>query len=147
VTAWRKLRCLSEQEGELENLRQADWAVFTEAMGGPATSRNEQLIRPVYGASEKLDRDTGELNKQPLTKYGDSASERVIGILIGGMTVISRIHYWEIKDTSPLKSAQQKIMTGIVEVLDEIRFQNSIHINSAAISEPRRLGFISTTLR
>ena len=142
VTVWRELRRLSEQEGELEKLRQAaqdnDWAAFTEAMGGPAVSRNEQLIRPVYGASEKLDRDTGELTKQLLTKYGDSASERVIGILIGGMTVISRIHYWEIKDTPTLKSAQQKIMAGIVEVLDEIKFQNSIHINPTAISDPRQ---------
>ncbi|WP_370981010.1 replication endonuclease [Agaribacterium sp. ZY112] len=142
VTVWRELRRLSEQEGELEKLRIAarsnDWAAFTEAMGGPIVSRTDQSIRPAYGASENLDKETGELKKKLFTKYGDTASERVIGLLVGGMTVISRIHYWEVKDTPNLKSAQQKIMSGIVEVIDEIKFQNSPFINSIDQSDPRK---------
>lgn len=128
VTAWRQLRRMPEQEGKLEEIRSAahngDWAGFVNALGGPTISRKEQLVRPAYAKPEKLDRQTGEVSTVVHTVYGDEASDRVVGVLIAGMTVLSRSHFWEIKDNENVQSAQQKIMDGIVDMMTEIRDQN-----------------------
>ncbi len=128
VTVWRELRRLSEQDGFLEQLKEAadsgDWAAFVRAMGGPNLPRNSQVVRPAYALSEKLDRQTGEITMITHTEYGDEARERVIGVLVAGITVLSRTHFWEIRDNERLRSARQKIMNGIVDLLKEIHHQN-----------------------
>lgn len=128
VTVWRELRRLSEQEGVLEQIRQAadagDWAAFVQAMGGASVGRKDQTLRPAYAVAERLEKTTGELIPVLQTQYGDEAKERVIGVLIAGVVVMSRTHYWEIKETTSLRAARQKIMEGIAEVLEEIHSQN-----------------------
>lgn len=131
VTVWRELRRLKEQEHFLEDIRSAahdsDWAKFIDLMGGPDKKRKDYqgIAKPLYALSEKLDRDSGEIKKVTHTVYGDEAKERVVGLLITGITVLSRTHIWEIKDNPRLQSARQKIMDGIVDVLDEIHLQNT----------------------
>lgn len=136
VTVWREMRRLSEQDGLLEQVREAadsgDWAAFVKAMGGPNIPRNNQLVRPAYALSEKLDRTSGEITKVTHTEYGDEARERVIGVLIAGITVLSRTHFWEIKENEKVRLARQKIMNGIVDLLEEIHEQN--HLIPASMS-------------
>lgn len=128
VTVWRELRRLSEQEGVVEQVRQAadagDWAAFVKAMGGPNIPRNEYLARPTYALSEKLDFATGEITEVTHTRYGDEAKERVVGILIHGITVLSRTHFWQIRENEKVIKARQKIMDGIADILEEIQEQN-----------------------
>ncbi len=142
VTVWRELRRLSEQEGVVEQIRQAadagDWAAFVQAMGGAAVSRKDQTLRPAYAIAEHLDRNTGEIKPVLQTQYGDDARERVIGILVAGVVVLSRTHYWEIKETASLRAARQKIMDGIAEVLGEIHAQNPLVHPSVIHREPRQ---------
>lgn len=132
VTVWRELRRLSEQEGVVEEIRQAadsgDWAAFVKAMGGPNIPRNEYLARPTYALSEKLDFATGEITEVTHTRYGDEAKERVVGILIHGITVLSRTHFWQIRENEKVIKARQKIMDGIADILEEIRNQNTAHL-------------------
>ena len=128
VTVWRELRRLSEQEGLLEQIREAadagDWATFVKIMGGPNTSRKDQKIRPAYALPENINRSTGEITPVTHTAYGDVARERVIGVLIAGITVLSRTHLWQIKENDKVRSARHKIMNGIVDLLEEINDQN-----------------------
>lgn len=129
VTVWRELRRLSEQDSELEELRRAaadgNWEEFVLLMGGPTVRRDEQTVRPSYGASQQVDKTSGEIVAVTHTRYGDAARDRVVGVLYAGLTVLSRIHIWEVRDNERLRAARQKIMDGIVEIVAEIREQNS----------------------
>ncbi|MEQ3693607.1 MAG: replication endonuclease [Thalassolituus sp.] len=128
VTVWRELRRLSEQEGVVEDIRQAadsgDWAAFVKAMGGPNIPRDQYIARPTYALSEKLDFNSGEISQVTHTRYGDEARERVVGILIHGITVLSRTHFWQIRENEKVINARQKIMDGIADILEEVRDQN-----------------------
>ena len=128
VTVWRELRRLSEQEGVVEDIRQAadsgDWAAFVKAMGGPNIPRDQYIARPTYALSEKLDFNSGEISQVTHTRYGDEARERVVGILIHGITVLSRTHFWQIRENEKIINARQKIMDGIADILEEVRDQN-----------------------
>jgi hypothetical protein len=128
VTVWRELRRLSEQNGCLEQLRVAadsgDWAAFVKLMGGPNIPRNSQPVRPAYAFSEKLNRPTGEITKVTHTEYGDDARERVIGVMMAGIAVLSRTHFWEIRENEKVHTARQNIMNGIIDLLEEVRDQN-----------------------
>ena len=128
VTVYRELRRLNTQKGFLEKIREAadagDWATFVKIMGGPNVSRDRQLLKPAYAAPETLDKTTGEVTKVLRTQYGDDAKERVIGIILSGITILSRSHFWELKDTAKARSARQKIMHGIVDLCQEIQDQN-----------------------
>lgn len=129
VTVWRELRRLSEQDGQLEALRKVaadgDWDKFVLLMGGPTVKRDEQTVRPLYGASQQVDKTSGAIVPVSHTRYGDAATDRVVGVLHLGLTVLSRIHIWEIRDNEALRSARQKIMDGIVETISEIHQQNA----------------------
>lgn len=142
VTVWRELRRLSEQDGVVEQVRQAadagDWAAFVQAMGGATVARKDQTLRPAYAVAEHLNKDTGELKPVLHTQYGDEARERVIGVLIAGVVVLSRTHYWEIKETANLRAARQKIMDGIAQVLEEIQAQSVVNHSAVIHCEPRQ---------
>lgn len=142
VTVWRELRRMSEQEGLLEQIRQAadtgDWAAFVQAMGGATVKRKEQEIQPAYALADTLDKTTGELTTISHTQYGDEAKARVVGVLVAGVVVLSRTHYWEIKETATLRAARQKIMDGIAEVLEEIQAQNPVIHPAVIQSVPRQ---------
>lgn len=142
VTVWRELRRLSEQEGAIEKIRQAadsgDWALFVQLMGGAAVARDEQTIRPAYAVSERLDRKSGEVTQALYTQYGDEARERIVGVLIAGVVVLSRTHFWEVQETASLRAARQKIMDGIAEVLKEIQAQNVVVHPAVIHCEPRQ---------
>lgn len=131
VTVWREMRRLSEQKGLIEEVRKAandgDWAEFIRLMGGPSVARDSQLARPTYALSESLDKATGEVQKVTHTCYGDEAKDRVVGVLIAGITVLSRVHFWEIKDNEKVLSARQKIMDGIADIFEEIRNQSHLY--------------------
>lgn len=142
VTVWRELRRMSEQEGLLEQIRQAadagDWAAFVQAMGGAMVKRKDQRLQPAYSLADTLDKTTGELAAITHTQYGDEAKARVVGVLVEGIVVLSRIHYWEIKETATLRAARQKIMDGIAEVLEEISAQNPVIHPAIIQSAPRQ---------
>ncbi|WP_062064540.1 replication endonuclease [Cellvibrio sp. OA-2007] len=148
VTVWRELRRLSEQDGELEALRQAaadgNWDQFVLLMGGPTVRRDEQTVRPSYAASQQIDKTSGVIVPATKTRYGDEAKERVVGVLYAGLTVLSRIHTWDVRDNEKLRLARQKIMDGIVEIVTEISEQNShlypAHIMSSFKSNSIPLG-------
>lgn len=129
VTTWRELRRLEVQEGTLERLRYAadngDWASFVLEMGGPNVKRKDQTLRPAYAASQNLNTQTGEITTVTHTRYGDEAKDRVVGVLITGITVLSRTHIWSIQENETITNARQKIMDGIVDILAEIKTQNS----------------------
>jgi len=137
VTTWRELRRLEEQEGSLERIRKAanegDWETFVSEMGGPTVKRNEQTIRPVYAAAQQLDRKSGEISTITHTRYGDEAKDRVVGILITGITILSRTRIWSIKENENIINARQKIMDGMVDILQEIKIQNTS--NKLAVNE------------
>jgi hypothetical protein len=139
VQLYREFRRLGEQDGHLETIRQAaadgDWAAFVMAMGGPFVPRKEQMVSIAYGKGNKLNKDTGEIIPVLKTRYGDDAKDRVIGVLYAGMTVLSRINFWEIKDTEEIKLARQKIMTGVVDLISEICKQNTYDISHTQISK------------
>jgi hypothetical protein len=128
VTVWRELRRLSEQDGIIESIREAadagDWSAFIKAMGGPNTPRKLQLAKPAYAPSESFNHETGEITEVVQTQYGDEAKARVVGILITGITVLSRTHIWSITESDKLRSAKQKVMSGIADILEEIQEQN-----------------------
>jgi len=141
VTVWREVRRLPEQKGLLEEIRQAaqanDWCSFVQLMGGPMCKREQQTVRPLYANSEKLDRVTGEIIPHLYTEYGDLASERILGVITAGLTVLSRIHFWEIKQTESVLQAQKKIMLGISELLDAAYEQKYSHLYSPGFLQPK----------
>ena len=129
VQAYREFRRLDEQQDpQLEAIRQAarsgDWAEFGNLMGGPFISRKDMETKLAYGARQRLNRDTGEIETVSTSKYGDAAKDTVIGVIHAGITILSRIHFWDVKVTPRLTKASQKIMDGVVDLLDEIHFQN-----------------------
>ncbi|RYY01596.1 MAG: replication endonuclease [Gammaproteobacteria bacterium] len=136
VTVWREVRRLSEQKGLLEEIRQAaqanDWSAFVQLMGGPMCKREQQRVRPLYANSEKLDRVTGEIIPHLYTEYGDLASERILGVISAGLTVLSRVHFWEIRESETVLKAQQKIMIGISELLDAAYEQKYSHLYASS---------------
>lgn len=142
VTVWRELRRLSEQEGVVEKVRQAahsgKWDEFVIAMGGATVKRDKQTLQPAYALADTLDKATGELTTITHTKYGDEAKARVVGVLMAGVIVLSRTHYWEIKETATLRAARQKIMDGIADVLEEIQSQNPVIHPAVIQSVPRQ---------
>ena len=130
VQAYREFRRLDKQQDpQLEAIRQAardgDWAEFVNLMGGPFISRKNMETKLAYGARQRLNRDTGEIETVSTSKYGDEAKDTVIGVIHAGITILSRIHFWDIKVTPRLTEASQKIMDGVVDLLDEIHFQNT----------------------
>lgn len=135
VTVWRELRRVNEQTGFIEEVRSAsdagDWAAFVKAMGGPNLRRKDQPIKPAYSLSENIDKKTGEILKVTHTEYGDEAKERIIGVLAAGVLILSRIHIWEVKENEKVRTAQTKIMTGVVDLLEEINIQNGGLLNKA----------------
>lgn len=130
VQVYREFRRLDEQEDpHLEAIREAakggDWAQFVNLMGGPFISRKDMETRLAYGARQRLNRETGEIETVSTSKYGDEAKDTVIGVIHAGITILSRIHFWDVKVTPRLTEASQKIMDGVVDLLDEIHFQNT----------------------
>jgi len=140
VQAYREFRRLDEQKGKLELIRQAatngDWASFVNLMGGPFITRKELEVRLAYGARQKLDRETGEITEQTTSKYGDDAKDSVIGLIHAGVTILSRVHFWEVKPTPQVVEACQKIMHGVVDLIEEINYQNTPVITHHSNSKP-----------
>ena len=127
VQAYREFRRLEEQKGHLENIRQAaqngDWASFVNLMGGPFATRKDIKVKLAYGARQKLDKETGEVSEHTTSKYGDDAKDSVIGLIHAGVTILSRIHFWEVKPTPQVVEACQKIMHGVVDLIEEVNGQ------------------------
>lgn len=99
VTIWRQLRKLDKtNDPELEAIRQSatasDWAAFMLAMGDPETSRRSHCIRPFYDESKQLNPLTGEVYSPATSRYGDTASLRVAGIVWKGTSYSTRKHVW-----------------------------------------------------
>jgi hypothetical protein len=140
VQAYREFRRLEEQTGHLESIRQAaqdgDWASFVNLMGGPFATLKDIEIRLAYGARQKLDKETGEVIEQTTSKYGDDAKDTVIGLIHAGVTILTRIHFWEVKSTSEVVQACQKIMDGVVDLIEEVNFQNARIIPHHRSSKP-----------
>lgn len=140
VQAYREFRRLDQQTGHLENIRQAardgDWASFVNLMGGPFITRKELEVRLAYGARQKLNKETGEITEHTTSKYGDEAKDSVVGLIHAGVTIISRIHFWEVNPTPQVVEACQKIMHGVVDLIEEINYQNTSIIPQSKNSKP-----------
>jgi hypothetical protein len=112
----------------LEKVRLAadasDWAAFCLAMGGVQIKRKDQAVRIHYQIPDLVDTITGEISRtegaSPLfaTKYGDTPSNRVLGIAWDQITVITRRGNTEVLSEKELK-ARQKMMTGAREFFEE----------------------------
>ncbi|WP_052380153.1 MULTISPECIES: replication endonuclease [unclassified Pseudoalteromonas] len=112
----------------LEKVRLAadasDWAAFCLAMGGVQIKRKDQAVRIHYQIPDLVDTITGEISRtegaSPLfaTKYGDTPSNRVLGIAWDQITVITRRGNTEVLSQKELK-ARQKMMTGAREFFEE----------------------------
>jgi hypothetical protein len=99
VTVWRQLRKLAVvDDDELENVRQSatasDWAAFMLALGGPEVPRRAHPIQPFYALAKHLDMNTGEIHLVIQGRYGDSAPQRVAGLVWRGTAYDTRKHFW-----------------------------------------------------
>ena len=89
VSIWRELRRLPPQSNEvLEKIRQAadaaDWAAYTELMGGPTVERKNLPIKLAHVFNEKPGR------------YGEPLGDQVFGLDIDGATVMRHGYTWDI---------------------------------------------------
>jgi hypothetical protein len=105
VTVWRQLRRLAPMDDDdLETIRDAatasDWAAFMMAVGAPGIPRRDHAIRPHYAPTRHLDTDTGEITQTLQTRYGDSAPQRVAGIIWQGKAHDTRRHFWTVTPAS-----------------------------------------------
>ncbi|SFB90366.1 replication endonuclease [Pseudoalteromonas denitrificans] len=106
----------------LEKVRQAadssDWAAFVIAMGGVQVKRKDQAVRIHYQIPDLVDTITGEVSRAEgmspfyATKYGDSPSNRILGVAWDNVLVITRKAGTKIMSEKEIKG-QQKIMSGV----------------------------------
>jgi len=110
VTVWRELRRLSNSKQKdcinpikqpaLYNAMQAadaaEWAAFVMVMGGIGIKAKARPIRPLYSQEEEINLETGEINQEALTKYGDTKASKVIGLICNSIEVITRWRKWSL---------------------------------------------------
>jgi len=120
VTVWRELRRLAESEQAstitadcspalLEAMQAADaaeWAAYVMIMGGPNMRASERPIQPLYEELEPVDMETGEVNPDALTEYGDPKSPKVIGLIAEAFRLITRFRKWTITSQRALSACR-----------------------------------------
>lgn len=108
VTVWRELRRLAESEqaqtitpkdspalfDAMLAADAAEWAAYVMLMGGPNMRASDRPIRPLYEEIEPVDMETGEINPDALTEYGDPKSPKIIGLVCDAAKTITRWRTW-----------------------------------------------------
>ncbi len=150
VTVWRQLRRLRSQftggesmfndllAGEwlaIENLRKAadagDYEAFIRAMGGVHVRRDDRTLVAQYTIPQALSKLTGQMENQ-LTRYGDVASARVMGLLwqrsfgdfIERRFVPTRFKDWTIENKRKFIAGIKKVMDGTIDIFDAMEQQD-----------------------
>jgi hypothetical protein len=113
VSVWRELRRYSELNNPLASggsdlvaeaaiyAGASDWAAYVMVMGGINVPSKDRPIKILYVQPELFDPDTGELNEQGLTRYGDISEAKVKGLICNGIEYITRPHEWKIIEAPP----------------------------------------------
>lgn len=115
VTVWRELRRLAESEqantinpdhsptlfAAMQAADAAEWAAYVMMMGGPNMRSIDRPIQPLYEELEPFDPETGEINQEALTEYGDPKSPKVIGLIANAARLITRFRTWTLVQGRP----------------------------------------------
>jgi len=110
VTVWRELRRLanSKQSQDIDPVKSpalykamlaadtADWAAYVMVMGGVGIKAKDRPIQSLYSQDEYVNTDTGEINQEAITQYGEEKAPRVIGLLSRSLEVITHWRQWKI---------------------------------------------------
>ncbi|MCC7516720.1 MAG: replication endonuclease [Pseudomonadales bacterium] len=110
VSVWRELRRLSRQtekhQATLSNNTElmeamlaadsANWAAFTLAMGGEHFQRPRLPLRLHYETAISVSPMTGEITGNKVTRFGDAAPARLVGLLFGEIVINTHHQRWEV---------------------------------------------------
>nr|WP_067286156.1 replication endonuclease [Marinobacterium profundum] len=106
VTVWRELRRLARSEQEAPSpvvVQQAtlaadasEWAAFVMVMGGPIMRRVLRPIQSLYERKQPFDPETGEVDTDAITVYGDPKAPRIIGLLADSTRIVTRTRLWKL---------------------------------------------------
>jgi hypothetical protein len=94
VTVWRELRRLCPEDvighlqGAVAAADEADWARFTELMGGPDAPRKKHPIKLHKAWNDALGR------------YGEPIGERIYGVECDSVITVTRVHTWKTRPAS-----------------------------------------------
>ena len=148
VTVWRELRRLanSKQSKDIDPIKSpalykamlaadtADWAAYVMVMGGIGVKAKDRPIQSLYSQDEYVDTDTGEINQDAVTQYGEEKAPRVIGLLSKSLEVITHWRQWKIisaldKGTEELfESLKEEINDSFLSEYQEfIRFDRDVY--------------------
>ena len=131
VTVWRELRRLanSKQSHDIDLLKSpalykamlaadtADWAAYVMVMGGIGVKAKDRPIKSLYLKGESIDRDTGEINQEEITQYGEEKAPRVIGLFSKSLEVITHWRQWKI--ISALDKEYEELFDSLKEDIND----------------------------
>ncbi len=133
VTVWRELRRLGHSKKcseiapdthpllfeAMQAADAADWAAFVMIMGGVGIKAKDRPIKSLYESNDGIDLDTGEINPEEMTRYGDTKPLRIVGLVCKASQLITRWMKWEIvsspsKEQRTFSSREDAAMQGRV---------------------------------
>ncbi len=113
VTVWRELRRTPSCDIDVDDIDNnaiiseaacaavaSDWAAYVMVMGGVEMRKSEHPIRPFYEHPIFVNEETGELNPNGLTAYGDPKKPRIKGLDYFNQAIITRLHNWKKYDSA-----------------------------------------------
>ena len=110
VTVWRELRRLanSKQRQDIAPVKSpalykamlaadtADWAAYVMVMGGIGVKAKDRPIQSLYSQDDYVDTNTGEINQDAVTQYGEEKAPRIIGLISKSLEVITHWRQWKL---------------------------------------------------
>ena len=123
VTIWRELRRLARSDNERNDsellqsaIRAADaaeWAAYVMVMGGPIMRRILRPIQSLYERKQLADPDTGEIQKNAITRFGDLRARRLVGLLVEAQEIITRSRLWKLVPKGVPPHTCEHVRTGV----------------------------------
>ncbi len=131
VTVWRELRRLasSKQNQDIDPIKSpalyqamlaadtADWAAYVMVMGGIGVKAKDRPIQSLYSQDEYVDTNTGEINQDAVTQYGEEKAPRVIGLLSKSLEVITHWRQWKL--ITVLDKGTEKLFDSLREDIND----------------------------
>ncbi len=65
-------------------------------MGGPIMRRILRPIQSLYERKQLADPDTGEIQEDAITRFGDAKAPRLVGLLVEAQEIITRSRLWKL---------------------------------------------------
>lgn len=108
VTVWRELRRTPECDIDVDDIEDnqllsdaalaavsSDWAAYVMVMGGVEMRKSEHAIRPFYEEPVFFNPETGEVNQDELTKYGEPKKPRLKGLDYNRQIIVTHRFSWK----------------------------------------------------